>query len=222
MTQRPGADRPPRWAERLLRFFLKPRDRETVAGDLLEEYREGVLPTRGRARAQLWYLRQVLSLVDGVVLGAVLGAVFGAANLVFTLIAPLAEDTPLALAVFYGPMFTFWGVAGFAAYRRTHRLTQAVKAGVIVAAATFVVFDVAAMVRVNLFLDAISQRSDWRYLVSSYEASGFSSLRAYANHVYLTGAPFKMLVSVTIGAASGWIGGLFGAVIRPRDRPLPG
>jgi hypothetical protein len=49
---------PPRWLERLLLAFLKSRDRETVSGDLLEEYREEQLPRLGPMRANLWYLRQ--------------------------------------------------------------------------------------------------------------------------------------------------------------------
>jgi hypothetical protein len=49
---------PPRWAEALLRVMLKPEDRESVSGDLLEEYRQSAVPERGR-RADAWYLRQV-------------------------------------------------------------------------------------------------------------------------------------------------------------------
>ena len=50
---------PPAWAEALLRISLKPSDRETVSGDLLEEYRETVIPERGSRGADTWYLRQV-------------------------------------------------------------------------------------------------------------------------------------------------------------------
>ena len=48
-------------------------------------------------------------------LGAALGVAFGAWNLILTMLDPLAEDTPTALARVYGPMFTIWGLAGFAA-----------------------------------------------------------------------------------------------------------
>jgi hypothetical protein len=50
---------PPRWAESLVRALLSPADRETVSGDLLEEYRRTVLPSRGEWRADLWYLSEV-------------------------------------------------------------------------------------------------------------------------------------------------------------------
>ena len=52
---------PPRWLEWTLLLFLPARDRETVSGDLLEEYREEQLPRLGTMRANLWYLRQSMS-----------------------------------------------------------------------------------------------------------------------------------------------------------------
>src|SRR5262245_42874754 len=70
--------RPPQWAETFLRLLLKPEDRESVPGDLLEEYRDTIVPTLGPAAADRWYVRQVGSFllqgswVWGVVLGAAL------------------------------------------------------------------------------------------------------------------------------------------------------
>jgi len=55
---------PPRWAEALLRAVLEPRDRDTISGDLLEEYREVAFPALGSTRATWWYLRQVWSLMS--------------------------------------------------------------------------------------------------------------------------------------------------------------
>lgn len=55
---------PPRWAEALLRAFLKPGDFESVSGDLLEQYRDSIRPTRGRFRADLWYATQVFTFVS--------------------------------------------------------------------------------------------------------------------------------------------------------------
>ena len=54
--------RPPQWAESLLVNVLNPRDRETIPGDLLEEYREERLPTLGYGRAYFWYIRQVVGI----------------------------------------------------------------------------------------------------------------------------------------------------------------
>ena len=52
---------PPRWLDHLLQSLLSARDRETISGDLLEEYSEERLPRLGSLRANLWYLRQCLS-----------------------------------------------------------------------------------------------------------------------------------------------------------------
>ena len=49
---------PPGWAESLLRMFLAPADRDPVSGDLLEEYRDSIVPERG-AGANRWYVREV-------------------------------------------------------------------------------------------------------------------------------------------------------------------
>ncbi len=54
-------DAPPRWLERMLLLFLSDRDRETISGDLLEEYREERLPGLGPIWANVWYLRQSIS-----------------------------------------------------------------------------------------------------------------------------------------------------------------
>jgi hypothetical protein len=55
---------PPLWAETLLRTLLAQRSEDAIAGDLLEEYRESVLPAVGTFRARIWYLRQVMSFLN--------------------------------------------------------------------------------------------------------------------------------------------------------------
>lgn len=52
---------PPRWLERTLLLFLSARDRDTISGDLLEQYREEQLPRLGSTWANVWYLRQSMS-----------------------------------------------------------------------------------------------------------------------------------------------------------------
>jgi hypothetical protein len=47
--------------QRALLRFLNTRDRETISGDLLEEYREEQLPRSGKMRANCWYFRQMIS-----------------------------------------------------------------------------------------------------------------------------------------------------------------
>jgi len=50
---------PPALPQALLHLLLPVDARETVSGDLLEEYREARIPALGRLRANLWYWRQV-------------------------------------------------------------------------------------------------------------------------------------------------------------------
>ena len=54
---------PPGWMQRLLRILLPPRDRETIAGDLFEEFCESKVPELGSRRAGIWYLRHASALV---------------------------------------------------------------------------------------------------------------------------------------------------------------
>lgn len=60
---------PPEWLQRTLTAVLRARDRETIVGDLLEEFREEKLPRFGRTRANYWYVRQILSFASIRILG---------------------------------------------------------------------------------------------------------------------------------------------------------
>lgn len=59
MTEPTIDPNPPEWCEFVLWLFLKPEDRDSVSGDLLEGYRETILAGRDRAAADRWYLRQM-------------------------------------------------------------------------------------------------------------------------------------------------------------------
>ena len=150
------------------------------------------------------------------VVGLALGAVFSVLNVVSAYVAPLEDDTLSVIAAFYGPMFVAWGIAGFLASRGSERLTDGIKAGTLVALGTFIVLTIVVIVRVNLSLAVMSQRPDWRNLVTRFGSSGFSSLRAYVNYIYLTGAPFKIFVATSIGAVFGLLGGCISLVLRHR------
>jgi len=199
---------PPRWAENLLRFVLRERDRETIPGDLLEEYREVVLPGQGRFRANLWYLRQILSFANSVVLGVLLGAAFAAVNFVATILSPLAEDTAARVIGFYGLMFAIWGGASFVVCRRSGRFRDAITTGVMVGAVTVAVFHTSGVLRINVFLGAITQRADWQGLVWSFPDSGFESLRTYANYAYAKQIIPRLIAGALVGTVSGALGGL--------------
>jgi hypothetical protein len=58
-TSEHSSAQPPAWAEEVLRLLLPLEHRENVSGDLLEEYRDTIVPSRGRSAADAWYVRQV-------------------------------------------------------------------------------------------------------------------------------------------------------------------
>jgi hypothetical protein len=203
-----------KWADFVLRLLLNARDRDTISGDLLEEYREEILPTKGQFRARLWYARQVLSFASPVAIGLALGTVIGVLNLADTAIEPLADDTPGGMLLFISPLLLAWFVVGFGAARRSGQFRDAVKAGIPAAAATMVVFHLAGIVRVNMFLDMIRHRDDWQNLLVRFNRSGFHSLRAYANYEYVRVAPLVVLAGTLAGVVTSAAGGALGGAIR--------
>lgn len=127
---------PPAVAERILRGLLRLDMRETVSGDLLEEYRESRVPAVGEFRADLWYWRQIGGmwlraywwLVASVVLLLVVSDVFntfrapsGASylgalpKLVGAILSPLVIVGLLGLATAYGSWRTRRWQGGFVA-----------------------------------------------------------------------------------------------------------
>jgi hypothetical protein len=154
-----------------------------------------------------WRLRYSPLLV-----GFVVGLVFGSANLFMTWLDPLADDTPGALLLFYGPMFFIWAVASFRAAQRSRRLSSGVITGAIVAFATFVAYDLLIFLRINLFLAELRGRADWQYMMSRFRVSGVESLRAFVNLDYVQGIPLKLGVSCAIGVMMGVAGGIVGTL----------
>jgi hypothetical protein len=142
--------------------------------------------------------------------GILVGLAFGAVNLLFSWLYPLADDSVGALLRFYGPMFFLWAFASFRAARNHGRLLSGVTTGLLVAFATFCVYDLLVQLRVNLFLDDLTGRADWQSMMRRFRASEFDSLRLFINLEYLKGAPLKIAVASAIGALMGIIGGSMG------------
>lgn len=80
----------------------------------------------------------------------------------------------------------------------------------VVASATFCVFDLLNILRVNLFLSELAGRADWQSIIARFGASGFSSLRAFVTLDYINGALIKIGAASLIGAVMGTIGGSLG------------
>ena len=126
---------PPRIAQMLLHTGLSSRDAETIAGNLLEEYRAVRRPSLGRLRADAWYAGHVLSVVWRLVwpfaLALVVARVIHTTMMAFPLSGgwnPSLIPAP-NVALLDAMMFL---AAGYAAARRTGRLvTGVVNAGVL-------------------------------------------------------------------------------------------
>jgi hypothetical protein len=142
--------------------------------------------------------------------GLFIGLAFGVVNLLFTWISPRADDTAGAVLRFYGPMFFLWAFCAYSAARRTGRLLSGAAAGAVVAFWTFCVFEVFALLRVNLFLRELTGRADWQNMMLRFRASEFESLRVWVNLDYLKGAPLKLGVAALIGTMMGTVGGSLG------------
>jgi hypothetical protein len=197
-----------KWGDFMLRLLIRRRDRETISGDLLEEYREHVLPTKGPRAAHLWYVRQIVSFVSPLAWGLVIGVLLGTLQLVDTAVEPLADDSAGAMIGILATMLALWTLASIAAGLPSRRFTHALVAGVLAGVATMAVIDLTSMLRVNIFLDEIRYRDDWINLVSRFEASGSHSLREYANWEYVRGAPIVLGIGAIAGGISGAIAGV--------------
>jgi len=138
--------------------------------------------------------------------GVVLGVIFGIADLIFTWVDPLSDDSIAALLRFYGPMFFSWAFVSFRATRRSGRLWTGVTAGFLVALGTFSVFYVLNLLRVNLFLTTLTERADWQDMVRRFRDSQSASLRSFINVTYFKGAALKIGTASVIGALMGLLG----------------
>jgi hypothetical protein len=123
---------PPPWADALLRLVVRREDFASLAGDLLEEYRDRVRPARGPAGADRWYVAQVLGFVRRAV--GPWAALFAGAFLARTAtdwLAPPADFTLRAGVTTYLALGLLVGAGAAAAWR-----AGAIRAGVFAGAAT--------------------------------------------------------------------------------------
>jgi hypothetical protein len=145
---------PPNWAEALLRVFLKPHDFNSVSGDLLEEYRDGIYPIRGQRGADLWYLRQVLGFVSrGTRMWAVLfAAAFVTRTALDWFVFPLDFHTRSTVSTVLGVGILV--AAGLSASWRSGSFVAGTVAGVAVTAIGAVISVLGAAVLLGIWHDA--------------------------------------------------------------------
>jgi hypothetical protein len=134
MTQDRPTVLPPRWADATLRLLLRPEDRESVSGDLLEEYRDTIVPARGR-RADLWYVGQVAWFLWRA--SWMWGAAVGGALLVrylFDTLAPVTNYADRSALLSQTIMAAFGAAAGWNTWK-----TNQIRTGLLVALAAAVI-----------------------------------------------------------------------------------
>ena len=181
---------PPRWAETILQCLLNPSDRDSIVGDLLEEYRAARRPSLGAVRANGWYVVQVLSILWRLIQPAALVLAAQGVFLALTVFrpghhashpGPLGSPAATTLSiVWYGSIVGTPGVSIFDAaiyflisYRGAQR-TRRVGTGVLLAAATsgvglLVLFAAAAIITPGLAMAPI-ERPVLLLILSAYGA----------------------------------------------------
>lgn len=169
---------PPRWAETILQCLLKPSDRDSTVGDLLEEYRAARRPSLGAVRANVWYIVQVFSILWRLIQPAALVLAAQSVFLAFTVFrpghhaahqSPIGAPTSITLSiVWYGSIVGTPGVSILDAaiyflisYRGVQR-TRRIGTGVLLAAVTsgvgmLVLFTAAAMITPGLAVALVAQ-----------------------------------------------------------------
>jgi hypothetical protein len=120
---------PPAWTRALLTAALPLRDRESISGDLLEEYRESIEPQRGKTAANRWYLRQVLNIaLRAHIVWAVLFAAIFVGRAAVDAFVPVHDFSARSAITTYGAM-AIWMTAGFTLTWRTALLRSATLGG---------------------------------------------------------------------------------------------
>jgi hypothetical protein len=143
--------RPPRWAETIVGMTLRSADRESVPGDLLEEYRAGRRPSYGALRADAWYVWQVTTILWQLIQPFALGlALFTTGALIIVGPRPWVGSLVPApgLSVVHALLY-LW--VGYHAARRTGRIASGMLAAGSVGMVGYIVFfAVAAMINPGL------------------------------------------------------------------------
>lgn len=117
---------PPRWAQWLLSSVLPAQTRDSVVGDLVEEYAECQVPSHGRLRADWWYLRQVAGFVWRVsrVWAFLIGVELGTRAILDTFVRTHDQFHMRAIVTTYLTMVLYVGM-GFYTGWRTRRVVGA-------------------------------------------------------------------------------------------------
>lgn len=209
----------PVWVETVLRLVVGGRRAESIAGDLLERYREVPRPAGARdvgyRHAGRWYARELVGFVRpwqwGLALGIGSAIVIVVTNVVLpTLGFDAIDAAPGGEAVLNAACFAatafVWGLVAALAGRETG-VGASVRAGAIVALVHISLVMLTFAVMNNLFFGIVSRQPDkiWGFI-----HSGDPTMRAYVNYAALRGLMLVLPIAVALGALCGATGGVVG------------
>lgn len=117
---------PPARAQALVLMLVRQKTRDSVLGDLLEEYRETQVPEHGKAAADRWFMRQALGFLwsAAAVPGALVAGVL-TVRMLFDVAAPLPDVADRAWTTTLATMMVFT-FTGFRLGLLTRRMSGAV------------------------------------------------------------------------------------------------
>lgn len=208
---------PPRWADALLRSLLRPSDRESISGDLLEEYRAVRRPALGALRANAWYIKHTASVLWHLIRPYMLATIGPSIILALTVFRPghhaihrSPEMPPTLLSlmvqsVWYGSLVGTPGVsvldaliyflAGWHGFQRT----RLIGAGILASAATSVAGMIVLLAAAAIITPGLA-------------------LAVFLNPLLLLIVSVYLLVPLGYAVALGGVAGLVGKWIVPGPR----
>jgi hypothetical protein len=186
---------PPALAESVLRVALGPREFDSVAGDLLEEYRDTIYPNRGQGGADWWYAVQVGTFVWR--RARIWAFLFGGAFLARTALDAFAPTTDFSTR---STVSTLLGIAILLAAGCWAALRSgSFLAGTIVGLATTALGAIVSIVGASVLLGV------W------HDAATMEAIRGSGGVGEIFGLPVMLVMP---GIIVGTVGGLVGSAIR--------
>jgi hypothetical protein len=192
-------------------MLLSPEDRDSVSGDLLEEYRESIVPALGH-KANGWYVRQVAGYVlrKAWIWGALVGAIL-LTRFLFDTLAPVRYTPgvihPRSAIMSYALIAAFAFGSGWQAWRSGH-----VGSGVLMAFAT------------AAFGGALSAAGTVTYLAIWHDPETLRAIRSSGGLAEaLWGVPLLLVpIGLITGATGSVVGRLAKAIVYPASKQKTG
>jgi hypothetical protein len=189
------------WTTAVLSLLMPADEAETIAGDLIEEYRDTVYPAVGKWRADFWLARQVAGFVWRVPLvWGLLVAAFIAGRFVADTFAPPVSYSARSFFTTWSSILLYLMAGAWGARRTGH-----VRTGVLLAAGAHAIgWALSGVVTIALFVGVIRNRPE---MLNLFHATG-----GWGEQWFLP------LMLLPIVLAIGAIGGVFGRTLGRRAR----